>query len=181
MNKRKFQIAIIGYAGLDEYPDNVRIDPMVYKYAYDLGRMIGQKGWIVITGGKTGVMQQANKGCKETGGISVGVIKGEERFKANKYVDIEVLPGTYTCGEEMTLIAMSDVVIMLGGGVGTLQELTIAYRMSKPIYSIRGLGGWSERLSKFDALDERNIKAIKYFDNPSVLFRSLVKNMEKIN
>lgn len=170
---KKYQIAIIGYAGLEEYPRGTEIDSKVFEYAYELGKLIASQGWIVITGGKSGVMEMANKGCKEADGISVGVVTGNKRFTSNNYVDVEVIPGTLNCGEEMTLVTMADVVIILGGGMGTLQELTIAYRQSKPIFSIKGLGGWSEKLEKYPMLDERNNTEISYTSNPKSLIKKI--------
>ena len=162
MKNRKYQIAVIGYAGLEEYPEGTEIKPEVFDYAYKIGKAISLQGWTIITGGKSGVMEAANRGCKEGGGISIGVVTGDERFTANKYVDVEVVPGMFNCGEEMALITMSDAVIILGGGMGTLQELTIAYRQSKPILSLKNLGGWSEKLQTFSELDERNKVRIDY-------------------
>lgn len=74
----------------------------------------------------------------------------------------------------MALITMSDAVIMLGGGMGTLQELTIAYRQSKPIFSIRGLGGWSEKLEQFSELDERNKVKVDYSDTVAELIQKII-------
>ena len=52
---------------------------------------------------------------------------------------------------------MSDAVISLGGGAGTLQEIAVAYRMQKPIILLAGFGGWSDRLSRRKYLDERRL------------------------
>lgn len=173
MKNRKYQIAIIGYAGLEEYPKGMIIKPEVFDYAYQLGKLIAKQGWTVITGGKSGVMEAANKGCKDANGISVGVVTGDKRFTANKYVDVEVIPGTFNCGEEMTLVTMSDALIILGGGMGTLQEITIAYRQGKPIFSIRGLGGWSEKFEQVVQLDERDKVRIEYSNSPEDLMNKL--------
>ncbi len=174
MKNKKYQIAIIGYAGLEEYPVGTKIKPEVFDYAYELGKLVAQQGWSVITGGKSGVMEAANRGCKEAGGISIGVVTGDKRFTANDYVDVEVLPGMFNCGEEMALITMCDAVIMLGGGMGTLQELTIVYRQAKPIFSIRNLGGWSERLEQFSELDERDKARIDYSESTAELLQKLI-------
>jgi hypothetical protein len=156
---KKLQIGIIGYAGLDEYPEKVEINKAVYEKAYQLGKALAENNCIVVTGGKSGVMEAANKGCREGGGISVGVVTGDKRFTANKYVDVEVVSGMYNCGEEMCLITMCDAVIVLGGGAGTLQEITIAYRKAKPIFILEGLGGWGGELEKIKYLDQR--KSVK--------------------
>jgi hypothetical protein len=181
MKNRKYQIAVIGYAGLEEYPEETEIKPEVFDYAYTIGKAISLEGWTVITGGKSGVMEAANKGCKDGGGISVGVVTGDQRFTANKYVDVEVVPGMFNCGEEMAFITMSDAVVILGGGMGTLQELAIAYRQSKPILSIKNLGGWSERLQSLSELDERNKVRIDYSYTVDGLMQELNSVLSKKN
>lgn len=175
MNKniKRKQIAIIGYAGPEEYPKGANIDPRAYDCAYMLGRLCGEQGWSVVTGGKSGVMESANRGCRDGGGISIGVVTGSVRGTSNSYVDVEVIPGTYNCGEEMALVTMIDAVIVLGGGMGTLQEVSIAYRQSKPIYALKGLGGWSERLERYESLDQRKTVVIKYFEKSEEIIRAL--------
>jgi uncharacterized protein (TIGR00725 family) len=172
---KKPQIAIIGYAGLDEYPEGTIIKNEVFVSAYELGKLFAERGWITITGGKSGVMEWANKGAQEAGGVSVGVVTGDKRGTSNKYVDVEIVPGSYNCGEEMALITMSDAVVVLGGGMGTLQELAIAYRQGKPILSLRGLGGWSERLEQFEQLDERDKVRIDYCKDSAEIVEKLTE------
>lgn len=157
----KPQIAIIGNAGQEEYPDSININPRCYKNAYSLGKSIGKLRWVVITGGKSGIMSQAPKGCKQNGGITVGVISGSKRNQSNKYIDIEVVTNGYPTKEESTLIAMSDAVIMLGGGAGTLIELAIAYRQKKPIIIVKNTGGWADKITT-PYLDERKRIKIQF-------------------
>jgi uncharacterized protein (TIGR00725 family) len=149
------QIGIIGYAGLDEYPGGTVISEKVYNNAFQIGQLCAINNWTVITGGKTGIMLEAAKGAKEKGGITVGIVTGNSRNTSNSYNDVEIVSGMYTAGEEAILVNMSDVLIMLGGGAGTLQEVTIAYRLNKPVILIKNLGGWSQILQEFLFLDER--------------------------
>lgn len=158
------QIAIIGNAGQEEYPGNVKIKPICYKSAYQLGKYIGKNGWTLVTGGKSGVMEEASRGCKEGGGISVGVISGSKRCQSNKFVDVEVVTNGYPTKEESTLIGMSDIIIMIGGGAGTLIELSIAYRLAKPIIILKNTGGWSDKITNY-YLDERKRVKIKFANN----------------
>ena len=60
---------------------------------------------------------------------------------------------------------MCDGVILLGGGAGTLEEITIAYRQEKPIVALTGTGGWADRLAG-TYLDERERILIESVGTP---------------
>lgn len=162
----KPQIGIIGYAGLDEYPKNTRLNSKTFEYAYELGKLLGSKGYTIVTGGKSGVMESSFKGAKSVKALTVGVVTGDKRKTANQYTDVEVVSGMNTTGEEALLVTMCDAVIALGGGAGTLQEIAIAYRKQIPVIIIKGLGGWSEKLASFEFLDERMRQAFIFVDEP---------------
>jgi len=160
--KKRIQIAVVGSAGREEYPKGAQPENKIFKLAYEVGRLLGQKGIIVITGGKTGIMLEASRGCKEAGSITIGVVKGNLRFTSNKYTDVEVVTG-FIGGAEATIISlMADGLIVIGGGAGTLHEVATAYRNIKPIVLIDSVSGWSRRLSESSFLDERKkVKFIK--------------------
>lgn len=174
--KKKVQIGLIGSAGNEEYPFD-KVKDKVYNLAYEAGRLIARKGAILVCGGKGGVMLSACKGAKEEKGITVGVISGNKRLRSNKYVDIEVVSGICNYSEDALIISMSDGVIALGGGAGTLQELALAYKNRKPIVVIKGSGGWSDKLSN-KYIDERKKIKIKGFRN---IFRGINYLFTKIS
>lgn len=150
---RKLQIGVIGSAGREEYPGE-KPNKKIFKQAHDLGKLIGELNAVLVCGGKGGIMLETCRGAKKNGGITVGVISGNTRGKSNKYVDVEVVSGLINSSEEALIVSMSDGVIAIGGGSGTLQELSLAYRNKKPVICIKGAGGWSEKLAD-TFLDER--------------------------
>ena len=174
----RLQIGVIGSAGWEEYP-NKKPSEEIYKISYEIGRLIAQKQAILVCGGKGGVMLEACKGAKENGGIVVGVVSGNKRGTSNEYVDIEVISGFVNKGEESLLVSMCDGFIAIGGGAGTLQEITNAYRNKKPIIVINGTGGWSDKLAN-TSLDER--KTIKIYSASSTkeALRKLFKKMQNL-
>lgn len=158
--QKKLQIAVIGPAGIEEYPEGKRPDPRVYALAEEVGKLLAQKGAIVITGGKSGIMETAARGARSVGGMTVGVVKGPGRRTSNDFIDVEVISGSAAAGlDEFLVIGMSDGAILLGGGAGTLEEIAIAYRNKKPIVAIKGTGGWAEKLADL-YLDERQLQKI---------------------
>ncbi len=148
------QIAIIGYAGLEEYPVNSKIPQYCYACSASLGKQIGERKWYLITGGESGIMESASMAAKNAGGITIGVMSESKRGKSNNYIDIEVVTNSYETSSTPTLIAMADIVIVCGGGAGTLQEIAVAYRLNKPIILMKKTGGWADRLQD-EFLDER--------------------------
>ena len=112
--------------------------------AEDVGREIARRGGIVISGGLSGVMEAVSKGAKEAGGTTVGLLPGFDKDDANDYVDIPIATGMGFMRNTLTVRA-ADAVIMISGGIGTLNELTVAYE-NKPTVVLLGTGEWADRL-----------------------------------
>ncbi len=171
MPNQKLQIGIIGSAGKEEYQGK-KPKQEIYDLSYRLGQLVAKRGAVVITGGKTGIMELAAKGAKEAGGIVVGIVKGAIRKTANKYIDVEVVSGMEGGGEASILVLSCDGLIGIGGGAGTLQELTYAYRNKKPVVLINSLPGWSKTLAgKY--IDDRQILKFKTAPNPDKAVKML--------
>lgn len=179
-SSRRLQIGIIGSGGPEEYPKIARGKQAIYKVAEKIGELVAQSGAILITGGKGGVMEAACKGAKRKGGITVGVVKGKKRGTANRFVDIEVVSGMEGFGEETMLVLMSDGIIALGGGAGTLQELVIAYRNKKPIVTFKNLPGWSEKLAN-SYLNERKKTKIISTKTPQEALKILINKINMLS
>lgn len=176
--QKKYQIAVIGPAGPEEYPKELRPDDSVYEQAFRIGELLAKENCTVITGGKSGVMSTAAKGAKTVpNSITVGVVKGKERFTANEYIDVEVVSGAIADGlDEYQIITMCDGVILLGGGAGTLEEITIAYRQEKPIVALIGTGGWAQKLAG-TYLDERERVLIESANTPDEAVAKLLNTI----
>lgn len=154
--QKKYQVGIIGSAGNDDYRGTVGASDEMMAEAEKIGRLLAENNIVVITGGKSGIMEAGARGAKNAGGQTVGVIKGIKRFTSNDFTDIEVISGMEADGfDELLLVNMCDALIVIGGGAGTLEEITIAYRNRKPIVALTTQGGWAKDLAgKF--LDSRN-------------------------
>lgn len=175
---KKLQIGVIGSAGWEEYP-NKKPDKKALKSAYEVGKLIASKNAILVCGGKGGIMEEACRGAKEKNGITVGVVSGNQRNQVNKYVDVEVVSGAINCGEEALIISMSDGIIAIGGGSGTLQEIATAYRNKKIIVAIKGIPGWANELAG-TYLDDRKIIKISFAKSSVDAFKLLLQKIKMI-
>ncbi|OTA27131.1 Rossman fold protein, TIGR00730 family [Alloscardovia macacae] len=94
-----------------------------YEQGRKLGTLLAQRGYAVITGGGPGAMEAANRGAYEAGGTSVGVgIELPHEQGMNPYVTIS-MDCHYFFTRKTMFIRYSDGLIVLPGGVGTLDEL----------------------------------------------------------
>ena len=95
----------------------------VYEEARRVGRLFAEAGWAVVTGGGPGVMEAANRGAKEGGGLSVGfnIELPHEQYE-NPYLDIELTFHHFYARKTMFVKAAEGFVIF-PGGFGTLDEL----------------------------------------------------------
>lgn len=117
------------------------------KAAREVGSEIARRGCILVCGGLGGVMEAAAKGAKQQGGLTVGLLPGEHRRCANPYIDVAIPTGLGSMRNHL-IIRASDAVIMISGGIGTLNELTLAYQ-HRPTVVLEGTGGWADRIREF--------------------------------
>jgi uncharacterized protein (TIGR00730 family) len=94
-----------------------------YDAARAVGRRFGERGWAVITGGGPGLMEAANRGAKEGGGLSVGFnIELPHEQAPNPYLDV-----SYTFehfyARKVCFVKPAEGFVIFPGGFGTLDEL----------------------------------------------------------
>ncbi len=98
-------------------------DDPAYQLAEQLGRAVAEAGYAVITGGGPGLMEAANKGALEAGGVSVGLgIELPFETGLNQYVDLGV-NFRYFFARKTMFVKYARGFIVLPGGLGTLDEM----------------------------------------------------------
>jgi uncharacterized protein (TIGR00730 family) len=98
------------------------IEHRYYKMAEQVGIRLANLGFVVMTGGGPGIMEAANRGAKEAGGISVGcnIVLPKEQ-KPNEYLDHWVSI-KYFFVRKILLTKYSFAFVVMPGGYGTLDE-----------------------------------------------------------
>jgi uncharacterized protein (TIGR00730 family) len=100
-----------------------REDHPYYTLARELGRSLAGAGYTVMTGGGPGIMEAANRGAKEAGGLSVGVnIELPHEQEPNPYLD-KFIEFDHFFVRKVMLVKYSCAFIVMPGGFGTLDEV----------------------------------------------------------
>ncbi len=99
-----------------------------YETAYQLGKYLGEKGFGVCTGGYQGIMEAVNKGNKEAGGHSIGIIVDLFNRQPNPFLD-ELIEEHTLFNRINSLIEKGDAFIALRGGTGTFLEIVTVWEL----------------------------------------------------
>jgi uncharacterized protein (TIGR00730 family) len=121
-----------GFRAVDRIPEpavsifgsaRVGEETRAYREARDVARRLAEAGFAIVTGGGPGVMEAANRGAQEGGGVSVGFnIELPHEQHENPYLDIELTFKHFYARKTMFVKAAEGFVIF-PGGFGTLDEL----------------------------------------------------------
>ena len=122
------QVAVIGSGAEHEAP------------AEEVGRLLAERGCTVVTGGVGEVMAAAARGAKSAGGTTIGILPGERREDANRWIDHVVVTGIGHA-RNLAVVASGDAVIAVGGSWGTLAEIGFASRLGRPVVILEP--GWA--------------------------------------
>lgn len=138
--------------------------------AYDLGKAIAQNGWITLTGGRSfGVMDASLKGASEVGGMTIGVLPGDNDKNSSDHAQIKIITSMGS-GRNYISVLSSHVIVVLGMAAGTASEVALALKSRKKVILLnqdeitirffKNLGSYNVLVSK--TVDE-TIKHIKDF------------------
>lgn len=106
--------------------------------AFQVGQLLAQAGWGVVCGGLAGVMTEACRGCATAGGLTVGLLPGNEHDAANRWCRV-VLPTGLGQARNALVVLAGRGAIAVGGEGGTLSEIGHAIKAGRPVVS---LGSW---------------------------------------
>ena len=144
MTVREIIIAVIGTR---------KPSPEESSLAEEVGRELAKNGITLICGGLGGVMEDACRGACAEGGLTIGVIPGDDPKSANPYVQIPIVTGI-GYARNVIIVKTAQAIIAVGGGYGTLTELGYALDSKKPVI---GLKTW--KFSRNNQMDKSIIRA----------------------
>lgn len=135
---------------------DANIGEKAYEFAEQICAAIAKLGYVLITGGKGGIMKAASKGAFNAGGISIGILPSASMKDANQFCSIVIPVGLGHARNVITALSC-DAIVSIGGGAGTLSEICFGWIYQKPIFVFDQFNGWSKKISG-QQLDD------KYYD-----------------
>ena len=90
---------------------------------------------MIVCGGLGGVMTAVCKGAKQAGGVTIGILPGNDPLSANEFVDIPICTGI-GYARNVIVVKTGLSVIAVGGAYGTLSEIGHALSDGKPIFAL---------------------------------------------
>lgn len=177
-NKLQYQICVSGAARGPSVATGTKL-------AAAAGVEIARRGHITLTGATKGLPYEAAKAAQGAGGISMGFSPASSRVAhVKKYrlpldaFDCVLYTGFEYTGRNLLLIRSSDAVVMVGGRIGTLNELTIAIEERKPIGVLLGSGGMTEEVEHVLKAAKRARTGIIFGHDPAQLVDELIELIE---
>ena len=122
----KMQVGVIGGGVCDNKTEMI---------AEEIGRELALHGVTLICGGLGGVMEASARGAKRQGGSTIGILPGNSREDANRYIDFQIVTNMGHARNAI-IAASADALIAVGGEYGTLSEIAIALKMGKRVVVI---------------------------------------------
>ncbi len=145
----------------------------VYGEALLLGRLLAARGAEVACGGYGGVMEAVSRGARQAGGRAIGyTVASWNHRRANAYLS-ERFPCRDLYERLRHLIDECDAMVALGGGIGTLVEVTLAWNqlfmeLIEPRPLILVGAAWKQvldRLSAFLEVGEHHLAFVRHADD----------------
>jgi len=168
----------------------VKAGDEIYMKAEQIGRLLAENGFGVITGGGPGVMEAANKGAASVGGKSIGLnIELPLEQKPNPYANV-TLHFRYFFVRKVMFVKYAVAYIILPGGFGTMDELfesitLIQTHKIKPFPVImvgsdywKGLLDWmKEVVLKEGRISLSDLEIIQVIDDPAEIIKAIKKTV----
>ena len=136
--------------------------PEGLEFAYETGKLLAENGVILYTGGGSGVMEAASRGAHEADGVVVAVLKEEDGFDANPYIQVPIMTGMGDLRNGI-IIRSVHAAIAVEGAYGTLSEIAYTLGYGKPVI---GYNSW-------------DIKGIEAVGSPEFAVKRILELIEE--
>lgn len=180
----RIKVGVMGSAG-DALPDDLR--EAIHEKAEALGRALAARGVVVLTGATTGLPHVVGRAAREGGALHVGISPAENaREHEGVYrlpveaTDIVIHTGFGLKGRNVVLVRSSDIVLVVRGSMGALNEFTIAHDEGKVVGCLTGTGGVADEAAYLmRALPKTTGARVLFDDDPARLLDACLRALEE--
>lgn len=177
-HSRKLKIGVMGSASGPQIEN-----PIARRKARQVGTEVAKRGYILINGACPGLPHDAMLSAKKGGALTIGIspafseYEHEHEYQSPHGHDIIIFTGLGFMERDIINIRSSDAIVIISGGIGTLNELTIAYDEGRPVGILTNSGGISNSVPfVIEGLCKRKIPPNMVFDDdPGRLLDKLEK------
>src|SRR5205085_2938875 len=179
-NLMKIKIGIMGSAG-------EAASPKIAEAANTLGKTIAARDLILLTGATTGLVHLIGKAAHEAGAFHIGISPGEDEHEhvetfglPTDACDAIIYTGFGLKGRNVVLVRSCDVVLFIGGSMGSLNEFTIAHDEGRVIGCLTGTGGVADEAERLLQIFPKKTQAcVLHGDDPTRLLAACLEAFEQ--
>lgn len=133
-------------------------------WAEETGSQLARRGIVVLCGGRGGVMEAVARGVRSQGGMVVGILPGTTREEGNPYLSVALATGLGNARNAVIACA-ADGLIAIGGGYGTLSEISLGLKFARPVACLGDCAGVQSEHLKGVFAAANPLEAIEYILN----------------
>jgi uncharacterized protein (TIGR00725 family) len=153
-----------------------------------LGRALAARGCVVLTGATTGLPHAVGAAAQRAGALHVGISPAEdEREHVERYklpmegTDVLIFTGFGLKGRNVVLVRSCDIVLIVRGSMGALNEFTIAHDEGRVVGCLTGTGGAADEIERLMRVLQKKTKARVIFeDDAERLLDACLDALEKM-
>ena len=167
-------------------------DDPSYELSRATGRGFAERGWAVVTGGGPGIMEAANRGCRDAGGLSVGFnIRLPHEQGDNDFLDV-ALEFSHFYARKTMFVKAAEGFVVFPGGFGTLDELYESLTLIQtgvirhfPVVLVGGdhwapqLAWWRGDLLNDGLIGPDDLRLVSVTDDPDVAVNTVIACYER--
>lgn len=156
--------------------------------ASELGRAIAERSCVLITGATSGLPDMVSRAARQLGAQTIGIspaISAEEHVSKYKLpadgAEVIIYTGFGLKGRNVINVRACDIVIIFGGGIGTLNEFTIAHDEDKVIGVLVGSGGLANKIEEITSLSSKPRRKVLFNSDPGELVDMCLAALNKVD
>lgn len=154
--------------------------------AIKIGHYIAKADCILVNGACPGLPDEAAWGAKQAGGLTMGISPAFSAKEHNEHykspyenMDVILYTGMGLMERDLVNIRSSDAIIILGGGIGTLNEFTVAYDEEKVVGVLTGSGGVADHIPQILEICDRELEDYVIIDDdPERLVKRVIERLK---